>query len=397
MPITLGKADATDDNPLLNAASKMQSKIQQAFLDAVDAVKDKTALADLTEAVASGDTERVMELLDIDLRFSEALQGSGLAPGVTSVRDALNETFTTGATTALESLPTSMQVNIAFNVMNPEAVKFLDSYTFNLIKDISSETATAVQSIVTRAFAEGGSPAQQAREIREIIGLTPRMEAAVANYRNALTSGSTTDLSNALSRSLRDGRYDRTLLNAISNRTQLNASTIDKMTARYTQRMVNYRATNIARTESIRASNKGQAELWRQAAQQGYLGKDTLRKWVVSGDDRTCPECLDLEDEERGLDEEFAPGIMEPPDTHPSCRCSLAIVTGSGVGKIHFAKEFNENQPRDEYGRWSSGGGITSTLKEISVMVNSEILYSSFLRSEQFRHFNELGYSNNEI
>jgi SPP1 gp7 family putative phage head morphogenesis protein len=98
------------------------------------------------------------------------------------------------------------------------------------------------------------------------------------------------------------------------------------MTARYQARYLQYRAQTIARTESIRASVKGQRALWQSAVKQGLLSREVKRKWIASGDDKTCDICTSLDGETAGLDDEFDDGIMEPPDPHSDCRCTVSLV-----------------------------------------------------------------------
>lgn len=326
MPVIYIRKASNIEDPILQVASRMESRMRQAFLDAVAAVKGTIALPKLTKAVESGDVNGVMAILALDTKFTGALKGVGLEAGINSVRDAVQATFAAAAKTAAMELPKRISVDLSFNLMNPQAVNFLESYSFEMIHDITAETRQAVQQVLMRAFKEGGAPVQQAREIRDMIGLTARQEKAIQNYRAALESGTSSDLRDALSRSLRDGRYDRTLLRAIEESKGLGADKIDQLVGRYRERYLQYRATMIARTETVRASNAGQRELWRQAKEQGLLKHDQQRRWHASGDDRTCAECDGLDGEEAGLDEEFAPGIMDPPDPHPDCRCSTSLV-----------------------------------------------------------------------
>jgi SPP1 gp7 family putative phage head morphogenesis protein len=324
MPITILKVMLSSDDPLLLAAASMEPKIRNAYLAAIEAVKSQIALNKLSAALESGDVNQVMAILALDERLTGALQGKGLEANIQSVRDAIQMAYAAGAKVAMMRLPAKVSVNLSFDLLNPESVNFLQSYTFNLIQQVTQSQREAVQQVILRAFREGGHPYEQAREIKGIIGLTARMEQAVTNYRKALESGGSA-LRNALSRSLRDGRFDPTLLRALNTGQSLDKNYIDKLVQRYRERYLQYRARNIARTESIRAANKGQRELWRQARQQGLLPHTARRRWIASMDDRTCSECAGLDEETAGMDEEFAPGIMEPPDPHPSCRCTTAI------------------------------------------------------------------------
>lgn len=323
------KANLPPDNPLIIAASRMEGKVRDAFLAALDVIHDSFTLDELARAVESGDSQKVMNLLDIDNRLAAALGGKGIPTGVASVRTALQQTFLSGAQVALSQLPSKLQVDIAFDLMNPKTVEFLQNYTFDLIRGITEQTKDAIQQTIITAFQQGGHPYEQAREIRDVIGLAPNQAKAVENYRAALERGGTSDLKDALSRALRDGRYDRSLLSALNNKTGLDQARIDKMVDRYRERFIQYRAQTIARTESLRASNKGQRALWQQAIDQDLLPQDVEREWEVSGDERTCDLCNDLDGETAAMDEEFLPGIMEPPDPHPDCRCTLKLSSSS--------------------------------------------------------------------
>ncbi len=326
MPIVLVRKAEPSDDPLILAAERMEPGIRDAFIAALGSARDSVTLAEIVKAVEAGDAAEVMRAIGIEAKLAAAMEGEGLAAGVESVRDALRATFAAGAAAAKVQLPRSVAVDLSFNLKNPAAVEFLNQYSFNLIKDVTQVTRDAIKQIVTRAFEQGGHPYEQARAIRDVIGLTPAQEQAVASYRAALESGGASDLRNALERALRDGRYDAGLLKAIDNATALPQARVDKMVESYRKRFIEYRARTIARTESLRASNVGQYALHRQAMDQGLLGADTLKSSEASGDDRTCIECLEIEDQEPiPLDDEFTPGYLYPP-FHVDCRCSYHLV-----------------------------------------------------------------------
>jgi len=313
---------ALTDEAIIRIADKMTPKVRRAFLNAIKAAKDTVNLDALAKAIEARNANQVLAILGLDKAFAGALKGVGIEVGIASVRDALQQTFLAGANTAISELPKTISTQLSFNLMNPKAVDAIESYTFDLIRDLTVDAKQTIQEVLTRAFQEGGHPYEQAIEIRDAIGLTRMQERALLNYRNELETGKFRD---ALDRALRDGRYDRSLLASLKNGKGLSQDRIDAMVDRYRQNYLTHRAQTIARTETIRASNSGQRELWRQAQEQGLLGVGVRRKWVTSGDDRTCDECDDLDGKLAGLDEEFEPGIMEPPDPHPSCRCSITL------------------------------------------------------------------------
>ncbi len=85
------------------------------------------------------------------------------------------------------------------------------------------------------------------------------------------------------------------------------------------------RALTIARTETIRASNMGQQELWRAQRNGGRLTGHEQREWIVTPDDRLCPQCAAMEGALAPFDQAFSNGVMVPP-LHPNCRCTIALV-----------------------------------------------------------------------
>lgn len=89
------------------------------------------------------------------------------------------------------------------------------------------------------------------------------------------------------------------------------------------------RAEEIARTETMTASNVGQQEAWRQAADDGLLTGQEKQEWIVTPDDRLCPDCEDVDGDQVGLDEQFHSeefGDVDGPPLHPRCRCTVGIV-----------------------------------------------------------------------
>src|SRR5574340_724298 len=161
-----------------------------------------------------------------------------------------------------------------------------------------------------------------------MIGLTQNQLQAVRNFREMLETQPTMEV---LNRALRDKRFDSTLLKAIKTGQRLRQEQIDAMVGRYFDRALNYRAKMIARTETLRASNAGAQELWRQAREQGLLrAENTRRVWIVTDDERLCPNCEEVPDMNEGgvgLDEDFDTplGPIQVPPLHPHCRCTVAL------------------------------------------------------------------------
>lgn len=88
------------------------------------------------------------------------------------------------------------------------------------------------------------------------------------------------------------------------------------------------RALTIARTETMRASNEGQEQLWKQATDAGLLTGREERVWIVTPDDRLCPICEGLEDATSPLNGMFTSddgSSFDVPPAHPNCRCVIGL------------------------------------------------------------------------
>lgn len=248
---------------------------------------------------------------------------------------------------------------LAFDLLNPETIVWLSSYVMALIQQVSDETRRAIADVVMNAFQYGGHPYEQARTIRNMIGLTQQQSQAVANFRRMLENEPLA----ALTRDLRDRRFDSTLQNIGRLKGQLTKEQIDKMADAYYRKYLKYRSEMIARTETIRAARQGQEETWRQAIAQGLLPQGMKRKWIVTADDRLCPSCRSipkLNPEGRGMDEQFMSdiGTVDGPPLHPHCRCAIVRKVDWGVSK---AEEVQKDNPCHKPAGSSTGGQFCET------------------------------------
>jgi len=75
----------------------------------------------------------------------------------------------------------------------------------------------------------------------------------------------------------------------------------------------------VARTEVVRANNKGRAAVYEFAEVDEV---DVLAEWVTAGDDRVCEDCEDLESRNPWRLSEIE-GLLP---LHPGCRCAIVII-----------------------------------------------------------------------
>lgn len=184
-------------------------------------------------------------------------------------------------------------VAMSFDASNPAAVEWAEQNAARLVTNVTADAKQAIRAIITEGLDHGVPPAKSAQLIRASIGLTERDAAAVMKRQiELMESGLTADVA---------------------------ASRAEKYAAKLTRS----RAMTIARTETMKAANEGQSQLWSQAKDAGLLTGREKKVWIVAD---PCPICAALDGERVGLDEDFS--IGSDPPAHPNCRCTIGIVDG---------------------------------------------------------------------
>lgn len=281
-----------DYKTIHGVADTLAPDVRDDFLRAIENIRNTPTLKRLTEAIEAGRPDAVIQILD-RINVSPATY-AGLSATLRTI-------FERGANSSIKHLPKSVQAQISFDLLNPRSVAFLRRSEFALIQAISTNTREGIREILRIGFEEGQPPVRMAREIKELMGLTPRQVRAMNNHRAMLIS---------------EGRTPKQVI---------------ELTRRFKNRQLKFRAQMIARTETIRAASAGQKELWDQAAEQGLIDPVTARKkWIVTPDDRLCPICRPIP----GMNPDGVPlgssfqtpkGPREAPPAHPQCRCSMSL------------------------------------------------------------------------
>lgn len=191
------------------------------------------------------------------------------------------------------------------------------------VREIDNDTRNTLRGMELWGVKEGLSPPDIARTMRESIGLTQTQAQAVQNYRRLLETGST----DALQRALRDKRFDV----EPSALAALTPEQIDQRVAAYRRRYLAYRATTIARYETLSAANGGAINAIRASVQAGTLPPTTRVHWMIAHDERTCPRCrsiINLQPDGVALGTPFRweyhghSGHIQYAPLHPDCRCT---------------------------------------------------------------------------
>ena len=258
----------------------------KAFLEDVAASRFRSSIKDLEAAVLAGDVEAV-------------LYAAGVRAGQWSnLTEALRVTYREGGAFAV-SADVPARFGMKFDISNPRAQNWINLNSSSLIRDINAGQRQAIQQTIASGFGLGRGPrdialdiagrvsTQTARRSGGIIGLNPQFAGASNTARNELKNLN----SNYFTRTRRDRRFDSAVQKSIENEKPLPDNVINNIVGRYEDRLLETRATNIARTEALTAMNAAGNEAMAQVVDDGLAEKDAItEEWDASADSRTRPD-----------------------------------------------------------------------------------------------------------
>lgn len=197
---------------------------------------------------------------------------------------------------------------INWQMYKQEAVK---AYNFNVTVDISEidaqesdELLQVVHDPLQSTLALGAASAEE----------TYSLDLGLSQYHSAVMSA-TSDYVGNLVKDISSTTKDR-IQQSIAQSIKLH-ETQDEAYARLSDILGDpRRAEMIARTETVRAYNKGITVFGEQSGA-------TSKVWEVSSD--PCPECEGNDVGEIDFSDSFPSGDDEPP-AHPNCRCGMSLI-----------------------------------------------------------------------
>lgn len=134
-----------------------------------------------------------------------------------------------------------------------------------------------------------------------------------------------------------------------------NGDSIPKIADSFQEVIGNNRASAVrnARTMTTSAECHGRMDSYEDLAKQGVIQK---KHWIATGDNRTRDTHLELDGQERDIDEAFSNGLMFPGDAsgEPSevwnCRCSIASkIVGFRKADGSISKVADVNEPESAH------------------------------------------------
>lgn len=320
------------EEPLQNIERLLNSvepELRKSFLEVVSTIQDSLLLSQLERLLESGDIETAFSIITsvaallgsayVDHFIASANQtASFIEQAVNRFRRAEPEIHGIG------------ELVVGFDQTNESAVLAMRENRLRLIRGFTDSQRQLLAQVLTDGIQQGQNPREIARRFRSYIGLTARQAAAVDHYRRLLESGSAA----ALSRELRDRRFDRTVRRSVSGEAALTGEQIDRMVERYRQRSLALRAETIARTEALRSVHQGADAMYQQAFDTGVLQPgQVVYEWQTAADSRVRdPAHTAMHNQQRPAGEPFVSGLgnrlLYPGDPNApgsetiNCRCA---------------------------------------------------------------------------
>jgi len=322
--------------PRLNA---MERAFVEAFLDMRSSAAQRTIDEIIQRYLETGDLNAAVRDLEAGINF--AMRGF-YAP----LDQQMVETFIQGGAYQAGLLPkrrsnSAPVVVYRFDARSDRALDWTRRQSARLITELSDDTRI----IVRETLSAGADANRTYRQIRSdligkqedgkrkggALGLHSRQARAVRSARD--------DLENLdaryFTRTLRDKRFDRTVRKAIEAGKPLSRAGIDRITGRYSDRLLQARGRMVARTEGNKAAAQGRVEAVQQMIEQGKIeARFITKRWVATVGKFTRDHHLALNGQEVKWGEPFISPKTGYPLAHPhdegapgedvvNCRCVM--------------------------------------------------------------------------
>ncbi len=308
-------------------------ELRAAFLEAIQNIRDKAQIEQMVRALDRGDVDAALRAVNLD--------PANFRPWDKTLFDAFEAGGNaTASGFPLLGAPGELRLVFQFNVRNPVAEAWISQFSSQSVVEILDDQRNMIREFLRAGLEKGNNPRTVALDlvgrigssgVREggTIGLTSSQADWVRNYAEELASDNPKV---ALTRLLRDKRFDKTVINAADSDTPLTVDQIQKMVGAYTNRALRYRAENIARTEAMSSLHEAQAQAIRQAVESGAIAASAVSFiWNTAEDSRVRDSHDTMDKQKQPMGRKFVTGngvLLEypgdpsgPPEEIINCRC----------------------------------------------------------------------------
>lgn len=270
--------------------SAWEGPLRKAFMEAVYNLRDAAQIDMIAKMLERGDIDG-------------ALRAVGLDPAAFRGFDrTISDAYESGGLYTSNIIPVTrdaegFRVVFQFAIRNPRAEAWLKDHSSQAVSEILDDQRNMIRARLTAGMEKGVNPRTAALDLvgrinpatkkREggVIGLTSTQEEWVRGYEDALASDKPSD---ALTRALRDKRFDAAVMRAEKAGEPVPADLRAKMAQAYRNRALRYRAETIARTEAMASLHQSQDEAMKQAVEKGAVNAGVISYiWRATKDKRT--------------------------------------------------------------------------------------------------------------
>jgi len=310
----------------LRALAQVEPRIARAFEEAIQGVRSSAQRREIERAI-----ERAIREQDVARGAREVLAALQLGSESFEELDrAMLEAFEAGVQYQQGALPKRPFPNSArrlvarFDYRHPEAERWTRESAARRVTEIAEDTREVVRQTVQEAVENQRSYRSVTRSLighvegdrlkGGMIGLHSSQAEYVRRARQQLE-----DLDEGyFQRARRDKRFDGKVRKAIREGRKLNQSDVDKITGRYSDRLLRLRGETIARTEGNKAMQQGRTQQVMQLIERDEVPPEIVTKiWDAVLGPRTRDHHLELNGQERKWGEPFVSPATAYPMTGP--------------------------------------------------------------------------------
>lgn len=275
-------------NQQLDALIKKQRPaVRRAFTDAVADIRDRVTLNRIALALRRGDIEAAIDAV--------GMSRAALSGMVTPLTDTYAQAGTAVTAAQTWRLPDMSRTVVRFDLANPIANEFLSEYSNNLVTNVAEESREALRVAIREGYAKGRGPFDIARDLTGrigkngrrtggIVGLTEPQARYVGNMRARLASGDPAEMRKVFSMTRRDRRLDGVVRRAIESGKPVSQKDINRLTGRYSDRLLAKRGEDIARTETAHAVEAARMDSFKMGMEEAGIPDFAIeREWRHGG------------------------------------------------------------------------------------------------------------------
>lgn len=323
---------------LQDIKAKYGRSVARAFADAIADVRSNVVLKRVIDALERGNIDAAIRALNIDETLFASLRAQMVA--------AYNDGAVAVIAATRFNPPTATRAVVRWDASNPVAERFIREAVGTEITKITNATLEGVREAMAAGYGKGQGPRTIALDVvgrigangkrsGGLVGLNGPQVRYVQNMRGRLESG---DFTGVMRMTKRDKRFDKTLTKAIREGKPLTKSQINRITTRYSDRLLKLRGDTIARTETAGAVEQSRVDAFRVGmAKENYPPQYVIKEWLHGGGGMK-PRIQHMHESGqtvRGLDTPFVmadntlmqrPHDPEAPAKHViNCTCTLLL------------------------------------------------------------------------